>query len=270
MASRKRKSGGSISSKLGITAVVLVLVLGGSFLYLNQPPEVDTQTSCPKNESLSKRTIVLLFDTTQKMTATQEKKIKDVVFQVVDASEIFDRIMIYEVDPALENLLEASFNFCKPPKGALGNPVLQKFAKLNFERKLEDIFENANYDRPTSPIIEALGSISASFPLNNSSKHLIIASDFIENSEILNQFNSSWTSQTQNNKLLEDRRPILNGVKVSMLFIPRASIKHQNKEFSDWWKNYLKDSGARLVDQEFFDPETGNSYDLYPFIPITG
>ena len=204
------------------------------------------------------------------MTATQEKKIKDVVFQVVEASEIFDRIMIFEVDPALENLLKPSFNFCKPSKNALGNPVLQKFAKLNFERKLKDIFDNANYERPTSPIVEALGSISASFPLNNSSKHLIIASDFIENSEILNQFESSWFSQTQNNKLLEDRRPILNEVKVSMLFIPRSSVRHHDKSFSDWWKNYLKDSGARLVDQEFFDSETGNSYVLYPFIPITG
>ena len=270
MARRRRKSGGSISSKLGIAAVALILVLGISIVYLNQPPQVDKQTSCPKNDSLSAKTIVLLFDTTQKMTATQEKKIKDVVFQVVDASEIFDRIMIYEVDPALDNLLEASFNFCKPPKDALGNPFLQKFAKLNFERKLEDIFNNASYNRPTSPIIEALGSISASFPLNTSSKHLIIASDFIENSEILNQFKSSWISQSQNNKLLEDRRPILDGVKVSMLFIPRSSIQHHDKNFSDWWKNYLKDSGARLVDQEFFDPETGNSYNLYPFIPITG
>jgi hypothetical protein len=270
MARRRRKSGGSISSILGIAAVVLIVVLGGTFLLLKQPPEVDNLTSCPKNDSLSKKTIVLLFDTTEKMTATQEKKIKDVVFQVVDASEIFDRIMIYEVDPAFENLLKPSFNFCKPPKDALGNPVLQKFAKLNFERKLKDIFDNANYERPTSPIIEALGSISASFPLNNSSKHLIIASDFIENSEILNQFESSWISQAQNNKLLEDRRPILDGVKVSMLFIPRSSVQHHDKGFSDWWKNYLKDSGARLVDQEFFDSETGNSYDLYPFIPITG
>ena len=94
MARRRRKSGGSTSSKLGIIAVVLILVLGGGFLYLNLPPQVDDQTSCPKNASLSAKTIGLLFDTTQKMTATQEKKIKDVVFQVVDASEIFDRIMI--------------------------------------------------------------------------------------------------------------------------------------------------------------------------------
>ena len=270
MARKKRKSGISASSIFGIVAVVLVIVGGGFYLYFNQTPAVDKITSCPKDSSLSKKTIVLLFDTTQKMTATQEKKIKNTVFQVVSASEIFDRILIYEVDPALDNLLEATFDFCKPPKDALGNPVLQKFAKLNFERKLENIFQDANYERPTSPIIEALGSISASFPLNGSKRHLIIASDFIENSEILNQFQSNWIDKAKSNKLLEDRRPILEGVKVSMLFIPRSSIKHHNKEFSNWWKEYLKSSGARLVDQEFFDPDTGNSYILFPFIPITG
>jgi len=270
MARRRRKSGSSASSIFGIAAVALILVGGGFYLYINQPPSVDERTSCPKDSSLSKKTIVLLFDTTQKMTATQEKKIKNTVFQVVSASEIFDRILIYEVEPALDNLLEAAFDFCKPPKGVLGNPVLQKFAKLNFERKLENIFQDVDYERATSPIIEALGSISASFPLNGSKRHLIIASDFIESSEILNQFQPNWTDKAKSNKLLEDRRPILAGVKVSMLFIPRSSIKHHNKEFSNWWKEYLKSSGARLVDQEFFDPDTGNSYILFPFIPITG
>ena len=149
MARRRRKSGISASSIIGIVAVVLILVGGSSFLLINKPPSVDKLTSCPKDSSLSKKTIVLLFDTTQKMTATQEKKIKNTVFQVVSASEIFDRILIYEVDPALDNLLEAAFDFCKPPKDALGNPVLQKFAKLNFERKLDNIFQDANYERPT-------------------------------------------------------------------------------------------------------------------------
>jgi len=270
MARRRRKSGSSASSIFGIVAVVLILVGGIAFLICNKLPSVDEKTSCPKDSSLSKKTIVLLFDTTQKMTATQEKKIKNTVFQVVSASEIFDRILIYEVEPALDNLLKAAFDFCKPPKDALGNPVLQKFAQLNFERELENIFQDPDYERTTSPIIEALGSISASFPLNGSKRHLIIASDFIENSEILNQFQSNWIDKAKSNKLLEDRRPTLEGVEVSMLFIPRASIRHHNKEFSNWWKEYLKSSGARLVDQEFFDPDTGNSYILFPFIPITG
>lgn len=270
MARRRKRSSGSIFSMSIILLAFIIFISGVSYIYYTQTPETNMQTGCPIDDSLSKKSIVMLFDTTQKMTATQEEKIKNVFFQVVNASEVFDRIMIYEVNPALENLLEASFDLCKPTREATGDPVLQKFAKLNFEKRLEDIFSNAKYNKATSPIIEALGSISASFPLNNSSKHLIIASDFIENSEILNQFNSSWASNSQNNKLLEDRRPILDGVKVSMLFIPRSSIQHHDKDFSDWWKNYLKDSGARLVDQEFFDPETGNSYDLYPFIPITG
>lgn len=250
--------------------MVLILLSGGTWLFYNRPPDIDRQTSCPIDESLSNRTIVLLLDTTQKLAAAQEKKIKDVIFQVVGASQTFDRIVIYEVNPAYENLLEASFDYCKPPRDALGNPVLQKFAKLDFERKLESIFEEAEYYKPTSPIIEALGSISASYPLNGSSKHLIIASDFIENSEILNQHKSSWASHIQNNKLLNDRRPALDRVKISMLFIPRPSLQHHNKDFSIWWRNYLRDSGASLVDQEFSNSETGNSYVLYPFIPITG
>tara|TARA_B100000941_G_C28424108_1_gene510438 strand:+ start:117 stop:929 length:813 start_codon:yes stop_codon:yes gene_type:complete len=268
---RRRRSGSSTTSKLVISAVVLVVVGLFSFLFLNQSPKTNQITGCPTDSTLSDRTIVLLFDTTSKLTATQEKKIRDITYQVVEKSNTFDRVRIYEVDPASEKLLKAEFDFCKPAKeDPLGNNVRQKFAKINFERRFDKIFQQADYERPTSPIIEALGSIAASFPLNGSSKHLIIASDFIENSEILNQFQSSWRSSSENNKLLEDRRPSLEGIKVSMLFIPRASIDHHNKNFSDWWKDYLKSSGARLVDQEFIDSETGQSYVLYPFIPITG
>ena len=267
---RRRKSDGSALHIIVIVLVIAVVLAGGVLLYLNQPPQVDARTSCPTDGSLSKRTVAVLFDTTDHLTATQEKKIKDIVFQVVNASEIYDRILIFEVDPARDGLLQAAFDFCKPSKDALGNAVLQKFNKLNFDRRLDSIFAEADYVRPTSPIIEALGSVGASYPLNGSSKHLIIASDFIENSEILSQFRPNWIQDTKNNKALEDRRPNLDGVKVSMLFIPRETIDHHNREFSDWWQEYLKSSGGRLVDQEFFDPETGKSYLLYPFIPITG
>ena len=100
---------------------------------------------------------------------------------------------------------------------------------------------------------------------------MIIASDLLENSDLLNQYRANWrTKVSRNNKQLYDSQPRLEGIKVSLLFVPRPEVLHHDKEFAGWWINYLEESGGDVTHQEFGDPKTGNTYVLDPFIPITG
>lgn len=261
----------TVGSVLVIVLAALVLIGFLIYLFVNRPPDIDLVTNCPKEPGVSKRSISFLIDMTDRLSPVQEKRIKDIFYNVVDAAEGYDRIQIYEVNPADEKLLQPIFYGCKPADDVHRGPTLQKFSEARFKSRLQQYFDDWSFDKPTSPIIAAIGAVAASFPNDESYRHLIIASDLIENSDLLDQFKPNWRSQaTANKKALFDKQPNLEGVEVSLLFIPRANIKHHDKEFADWWLNYLRQSGAHLTRQEFHDPKSGNRYAVDLFIPITG
>ena len=96
------RDGSHVITLISVSAVVVGLLLFFGYAYLGRAPEVDFDTGCPKVGGLSKRSISFLLDTTQKLSPTQEELIKDIFFRIVSASESYDRIQIYEVDPSDE------------------------------------------------------------------------------------------------------------------------------------------------------------------------
>ena len=87
----------------------------------------------------------------------------------------------------------------------------------------------------------------------------------------MNQYKADWKEKLNADpKPIYDKQPRLDGVKVSILFIPEPKVKHHDKEFAKWWMNYLEDSGGDVTTQHFYDPVSTNQYDLDLFIPITG
>jgi hypothetical protein len=271
--SRRRGRGGE-SSLVPSLIIGALIILGGvfvTFVLLNRAPDVDSHTGCPIEDGVSKNAIFFLLDTTQELSATQQKLVKNILFGIVDAAESYDRIQIYEVDPARESLLKPLFAQCKPSPNDKAGPVVARFRESQFRRELDEYFQSRPYERPTSPIVGAIGSVAASFPQDKADRRLIIASDFLENSDLLNQYRASWrATASQNKKQIYDSQPRLEGIKVSILFVPRPEVLHHDKEFANWWINYLEESGADVTHQEFGDPSTGKTYFLDPFIPITG
>jgi hypothetical protein len=248
-------------------------IIGVAFYYIwqNQPPIVDRATNCPKESQLIKSSISILLDTTESLSATQRKLIQNTLYGVIYGAAPYDRIKIYEVHPSYDSLLNPVFNYCKPSKNELGSPVIQQFEELRFKQRIREYLDDQDYDLPQSPIIRAIGSVASDFSQDSSIKRLIVASDFIENSDIMNQYKSDWLKRySDNKKIINDLRPNLSEVYVSMLFIPRASVPHHDQDFAKWWRQYLRDSGGLLTEQMFLNDESGKSFILEPFIPITG
>lgn len=275
--SRGRYSRGNANddSPLGhrlLLGVALLATIGFvTFVIINDPPDTDLATNCPIDQSKTKGSIFVLLDATEELSATQQDFIKDTVYSVVNAARKYDRISIFEVRPSRDEVLSPLFNYCKPSKNALGSPIVQLFEEQQFKTNLQDYFDSIDYELPASPIIQAIGSVATNFPANGSRKHLIIASDFIEYSELLNQYDPAWESAyQQNSKLVRDAAPILDRVELAMLFIPRPKVSHHDKQFAGWWRRFLSESGARITEQSFENDETGQRFELDPFIPVTG
>lgn len=274
--SRRRRANGRRGENrllpiLIIAAIAIGVVAAVIFVVQNRAPDLARDTGCPVQAGVTKKTIFFLIDTTQELSMTQKKLVKNIIFDIVDAAVSYDRIHIYEIDPIDDSLLSPLFAQCKPGSNDKAGPVVARFREAQFKRNLDEYLDTRQFDRPTSPIIGAIGSVAASFPHDMSERHLIIASDFLENSRLLNQYRSNWRDEfDRNKKRIYDSQPRLEGVKISLLFVPRAEVLHHDKEFANWWIEYLEDSGGDVTHQEFENPDTAKSYTLDPFIPITG
>jgi len=243
---KRRGSSGSIYNKLGIFIVCILMISVFVGVILNQPPIVNEKNYCPIEDRLSKNTYAILLDTTQEISATQKSEIINFIEEVRVNAEAYDRFMIYQVDPSQNKLLSSDFDYCKPANNMLDNPIFLKFREANFKSEIRKKL-SPDFGRNSSPIIRAIGSVETQFPTNGSKRHLIIASDLIENSELLSQINSRWKIQAeQNKKVLIDTKPNLTDINLTVLWIPRPYIPHHNDDFILWWGSYFKSANADI------------------------
>ena len=256
--------------KYAITAAAIALVAAIFVLvYLCRPPETFQEAAgCPQEPGYTKTSVFILLDTTDRISPTQKDHIQDTVNAVVGAVAPYSRIRIFEILPSRQRLLEPDFDSCKPDAdNPLGSPVVQREEKRRFEESLESYFKGIRFDRgrPTSPIIHAIGSVATYFADSEGEISLIIASDFIENSRLLNQYSADWRATADGTaaRQLRASAPRLNGANLSMLVIPRPDIPHHDDKFIDWWGWYLLNvSGASIELIEFHNERTGETYSL--------
>ena len=244
---QRRGSSGSIYNKLGILIVCILMISVFVGVYLNQPPILN-QNFCPKEAEISENTYAILLDTTQEISATQKNEITNFINEALKNAEVYDRFIIYQVDPSQNKLLSSDFDYCKPAKDKLDNPVFSIFRDVRFKKLIADKLA-PDFGRNSSPIIRAIGSVETQFPTNGSKRHLIIASDLIENSELLSQINSKWKAQAkQNSKVLIDTKPNLTDINLTVLWIPRPYVPHHNDDFILWWGRYFKSAKADITE----------------------
>jgi hypothetical protein len=244
----RRGGGGSSASKLGMYIVIFGIFLGFFALNMFEPPELSTKTFCPMENGISKNTYAILLDTTQEISATQKNEITNFIKKLRDNAEVYDRFTIYQVDPSQNKLLSSDFDLCIPADSKLEYPAVVRYKNKAFEAMLEKKLA-PDYGRNSSPIIRAIGSVKTQFPDDGSKRHLIIASDLIENSELLSQINSRWKIQAeQNSKVLIDTKPNLTDINLTVLWIPRPYVPHHNDDFILWWGSYFKSAKADIAE----------------------
>lgn len=234
---------------------LLPILLGGIFaagffaFYIStSKTAVDPVTGCALRSANSGSALTILLDSTEPYSAVQLKQVSNRIVAAVEGLSPLDRVRIYTVGDASEKLLKPYFDFCKPDPNANESPILSRFKLANFTFMLEENLKQMQGSRSSSPIIASLGSVAADLPNIYEDRKIILVSDLIENSEIISMYPSDWPAIAEREERnIAAKRPMLSGILLEVLFIPRPNQPQQGVALRDWWWRFIEDSGGNIA-----------------------
>lgn len=235
--SEKDKQGYQILA--GISVFVLLMIIVAYFIL--------QQRTCDENNPSAH--VLIMIDTTDPLTAGQQKRVSQLVNDVKNEIETCQKFSIFALDAKLEGLSAPLFSACQPPKGSDANPFYQnrRLFEKKFRQSFQDLFENVlpritrGGDGARSPIIEALVEIGerVDFSQKIKKRRLVLISDLLQNTDIF-----SFLTRTTGGLV-----PLANltGVEVEMHVIQRNQNKNlQGDVLTQFWIKYFQDSGATI------------------------
>ena len=249
---------------LVIAALVVIVVGAGSYLYFFAPTTrpLDPVTNCPTDGKPPAQITVVLLDTTDPLSAIQNREVFNKVTPEADNAPRYAEIKLFAVEPAGNAILRPLATVCNPGNGEELNKfwasprvmaqIAQRWrehfiAPLNVELKSLMTAPSAN----TSPILESIQNVSASVfdapAFKQVPKQLIIVSDMVQNTPGFSQYRQSETfDQFKHTPYYLTVRPNLDGVNVTILYLRRADVfRIQGRtQHLDFWRDYFTDAGA--------------------------
>jgi hypothetical protein len=245
-----------------IIVLVCFLIIGGAVaLYFHTKKTevaIDLQTLCPLDgpEGLT----VVLIDRTDPFTTIEREDLRQQLTRLRDTLPLHSAIEVYSIGPVGEELLRSEgMRLCNAGRAEdvdalTANPRLtEKRWKERFAAPLDKLFDKmvSSNTSERSPILESIQSISISAFGNLSAttkyRKLVIASDMLQNTEVLSQYKEvAPFSQIRDSDIYRRIRTDLTGVDVEILYIRRDSTI-QGRKHIDFWQDYFADSGARLI-----------------------
>ena len=230
-----------------IAAAVFVAAFG-YFYFSTAKVATDRVTGCALQPQDTGSALTILLDSTEPYSAVQLKLITNRIVAAVQGLKPLDRVRIYTVGDSTTQLLTPNFDFCKPDPDANESPIIARFNVAKFTFMLEESLRELQGSRSNSPIISSLGAVAADLSGEYSDSRIILVSDLIENSDIISMYPSDWLETAEREKRnIAARRPMLSGILVEILFIPRPNRPQQDAALRDWWWALLEESGGRVA-----------------------
>ena len=228
--------------------VGLLFACAFAFFYLNSASTpVNPVTGCAATPKQSSSALSILLDSTEPYSPIQMARVTDRIIEKVSELEPLDRVRIYKVDDVSNGLLQPYFDFCKPDPNANASPIVARFKQANFAFMLEENLKEMQGTRSNSPIISSISSIAVDLPKSFESRSIVLVSDLIENSDLISMYDYNWRKElVLAQRRLNAKRPMLNGITLEVLFIPRPNRPQQDTALRDWWWQFIEESGGRI------------------------
>jgi hypothetical protein len=227
---------------------------------------IDKKTLCGAHEP--SQIIALLFDSSDQINDLQKIKTRQILDGLLYNIPKGARVDVYMATAEAGQLARPLFSRCNPASadGTAGwseNPQRQQeLRRAKFQRPLERALKKALRANPrnTSPILETIAAASVqSFGRVNPAGgaqagryHMIIVSDFLQNSALLSQYGAyAGVEKFSTSAGWISTLPRLNNVAVKLIYINRASSRRfQNESHRIWWCEYFAKRGATSCDIE--------------------
>jgi hypothetical protein len=220
---------------------------------------IDHTTGCPNDGNYSAIFAVLL-DTTDSLSPVQQEIVQKKLDEFAEKVPRYGKLEIFAVRASSDSLIEPLLHVCNPGRGSdtnefTGNPrLMEKRWHEKFMDPLDKILEHALSDSVSakqSPIMEEIQQVSvqAFFETpSKTSKRLVIVSDMLQNSAVLNQYRHPEPfEEFEHQPGFVKVRPELNDVDLTILYVRRSSeFNRQGKRHVEFWQSFFAASGARI------------------------
>jgi hypothetical protein len=223
----------------------------------NRP--VDHATGCPQDEEYSGIFAVLL-DTTDPISPVQQEIVRKKLDEFGKNLPRYGKLEVFAVRSTSDRLIEPLLQVCNPGRAndtnvLTGNPTLmEKKWHEEFMNPLDKSLKVALSDfvsAKQSPIMEEIQEVSVDAFFETppkTSKRLVIVSDMLQNSAVLNQYRQIEPFQEfEHQPGYVKVRPELDDVEVTILYVRRSSeFNRQGKRHVEFWQAFFAASGARI------------------------
>lgn len=224
---------------------------------------IDPQTLC--DGMAPTRVHAILLDSSDPLTDVQRVRTEDYLHELIKTFKAGARVDVYMATAKEGHLAKPLFSKCQPQTGQdtaglTSNPArLRAKWKAEFMTPLNAAISSGlrQSGRGNSPILETISAVAAqSFGLRGSKTDgargrddLIIVSDFIQNSPLLNQYArysdvDSFVASGNSVAVAMD----LRNVHVEMIYVQRKrQKKRQTEAHRNWWSDFFRTQGAVSV-----------------------
>jgi hypothetical protein len=231
---RRRKNGNNGIYIFGASISVLLLIGALTFAWTSSNPR-NPVTGCSDDSSNVQNTYAILLDATDPYSQIQLRKVENLIESLIGSTQQEDRFQVYRMTASETDVISPIFDRCNYEASFSDSPALERFRRSDFENNLYSSISSTNGGN-ISPIVHAIDAVSTNMPTDSSTKHLIVVSDFYENSSVLNMYTETTA-----------RLPNLRGVNVFLRVISRQNLV-QDRAFIEGWLSLLTKAGANLKD----------------------
>lgn len=229
-----------------VTLLLVLAVLMTSFVYFS--PQAVNAMGCSKDKDYENAHTAILLDSTEPYGINQVKHVAKHIYRTIEQLRPMDRISIFQVKTNLPSKIELIFERCVPGENNQDAPIMQALKEARFSEEIETALLGLQGSQKSSPIINALSGVAATFDQEKSPKTILLVSDLIEHSEIMSMYSDTWLAAvSKESDRLDKTRPMLDGIEIHIVFMHRPDQRQQNFELRDWWLEYLDRSGANVT-----------------------
>lgn len=261
---RTRRSRQADQVKLiwGLVLIAAVVLLVGAFVIYranvaSSRVALDPENQCPVDGPRS--VTVVVVDRTDPISPTTALALTNELELVAGQVAQYGALHMYAIDGAVDGVVEPIFARCNPgdDEDVDANTGSKAKAKRRFDREFAEPLKDAiasvatAREAPSSPIMEglqgaALRALSGPKAKNASPKRLIVASDFMQNSDAVSFYGRAPSQQLVAPDGLD--APLAD-VEVSMMFIQRPNRPGPSiDELKTVWRDYFIQSGVASPD----------------------
>lgn len=245
------------NARLILTGLAAAM-LGVAALWLSRSTRSVDDFGCPKDGNIAGHTVVLV-DQTDPLTLSQVGDLRKEALLLGRSLLRYEKFSIFTIGKEVEVPPRYKFSVCNPGRTdqidiftETASRADRKF-KLQFSEPLETVlqtFRNANTE-PQSPIIETIRAISElqNFDDKLAQRHLVVMSDFLQNSNELEQYSLPQISFDEFRQSVGDDHILrLRGASIDLFYLPRPrDSRFQGTKHKQFWADLFYASGAASV-----------------------